>query len=257
MTLDIVDASNEDRDLQCREIAGASVTDESVQESVRRLQQLAEGSTDHLLLVDRSLRVLFANRHTAGRDPNQLVGHPIDQVLPQRGRDRAVACMHRVLQHGVGDCFEVEWQTPNGSTRFMEVRVGAVREQGTIVALTLNGSDTTSHVLAQRAVATQAKMIESMLEGVALVNAAGSIVITNPAFDSLFGYARGRLIGQSLTALAGGTSLDHSMEAALTGGAGPWALEFDASRHDGTTVTVAGALSRLDDSGRTHLLLVL
>ncbi len=234
-----------------------STTGDSAQESARRLRQLVDGSSDHLLLVDRAFKILFANRETAGLRPEQLIGKPVDKVLPQRSRERALACMQRVLHHGLGDRFEVEWQTMSGATRFLEVRVGAVREHGAIVALTLNGSDTTSHVLAQRAVATQAKMIESMLEGVALVNAAGSIVITNPAFDALFGYTRGLLIGRSLNALAGGTSLDRGMESALTGGAGPWALEFDARRQDGATVTVAGALSRLDDGGRTHLLLVL
>jgi PAS domain S-box-containing protein len=82
-------------------------------------------------------------------------------------------------------------------------------------------------------------------------------VITNPAFDALFGHVRGMLIGQSLAALAGGTPLDRGMLSALTGNVGPWPLEFNAHRKDGGVVSVAGALSRLEDAGRTHLLLVL
>jgi PAS domain S-box-containing protein len=165
--------------------------------------------------------------------------------------------MQRVLQQSAADRFEVEWFGTRGMTRYSEVRVAPVREGNQVVALTLNGSETTEHVLAQRAVATQAKMIESMLEGVALINEAGIVVITNPAFDSLFGYARGMLIGQSLAALAGGSPLDRGLLSALTGNVGPWPLEFDAQRRDGRVVTVAGALSRLEDAGRTHLLLVL
>jgi PAS domain S-box-containing protein len=228
-----------------------------VQDSARRLRQLIESSSDHLLLLDRGLRVLSANRNTAGLSPEQLTGRLIDSILPPRSRDRALACMQRVLQHGVLDRFEVEWTAANSVPRVLEVRVAPVMEGGQVVALTLNGSDTTDHVLAQRAIATQAKMIESMLEGVALINEAGVIVITNPAFDKLFGYARGMLIGQSLSALAGGTPLDRGMLSALTGGHGPWPVEFDARRKGGGIVAVSGALSRLDDAGRTHLLLVL
>jgi PAS domain S-box-containing protein len=239
------------------ESASPTMTAATLQDSVRRLRQMTEGSSDHLVLLDRSLRVLFVNRDTAGVSPAQLTGRSIETVIPKRSRERALACMQRVLQQGAVDRFEVEWAGRSGIIRYSEVRVAPVREDGQVVALTLNGSDTTEHMLAQRAIATQAKMIESMLEGVALINEAGIVVITNPAFDALFGYARGMLISQSLAALAGGTPLDRCLLSALTGNTGPWPLEFDARRRDGGVVTVAGALSRLDDAGRTHLLLVL
>ena len=234
-----------------------SSTDAALRDSVLRLRQMTEGSSDHMMLIDRGLVILFANRATQGVEPTQLVGRPITSILPTRSRERALACMHRVLNQGLVSRFDVEWTAANGMTRFLEVRVAPVREGGKVVALTLNGSDTTDHVLAQRAIATQSKMIESMLEGVALINETGVIVITNPAFDSLFGHERGMLIGRPLTDLAGGSQLDRGMLSALTGGDGPWPLEFDAHRNDGGIVTVAGALSRLGDAGRTHLLLVL
>lgn len=231
--------------------------DDAVHDSVQRLRQVTEGSADQLLLVDRHLRVQFANRPIAGVSPAQLRGQHVESLIPKRSRERALSCMQHVLAQGIPDRFEVEWTTPKGGVRYLEVRVSPVMEAGQVVALTLNGSDTTEHVLAQRAIATQAKMIESMLEGVALINEAGVIVITNPAFDALFGYSRGMLIGQPVVALAGGTPLDSGIVSALTGNAGPWPLEFDARRRDGSVVSVAGALSRLDDAGRTNLLLVL
>lgn len=236
----------------------------ALHDSTQRLRQMTTASSDHLLLVDRGLRVLFVNRATAGQSPEQLVGHSIEVLLPARTRERALGCMQRVLHQGTVDRFAVEWSTERDTTRFFEVRVSPVREQDGIVALALNASDTTEHVLAQRAVATQAKMIESMLEGVALINETGAIVITNPAFDALFGYPRGMMIGESVAVLAGGSQndrgpLDRAMLSGLNGNSGPWALEFDAPRRgDRARLTVAGALSRLDDAtGRTHLLLVL
>ena len=256
--VDVANFPSRARQLPLDTLDGASVGgDDASSEAARRLRLVAEGSSDLLVLLDPSLRVMFINRATSGLSPQQLLGRAIDTIIPPRNSDRAMAALHRALQYGGKERFEIEWTGTTGANRYLDVRVAPVRENGVVVALALNGSDTTEHVLAQRAIATQAKMIESMLEGVALINAAGAIVITNPAFDRLFGYGRGMLIGQSLGTLAGGSPLDRGMESALSGQAGPWPLEFDARRKQGTVVSVAGALSRLDDSGRTHLLLVL
>jgi PAS domain S-box-containing protein len=88
------------------------------------------------------------------------------------------------------------------------------------------------------------------------VNEAGLIVITNPAFDALFGYSRGMLIGRPLTSLSEALELS-TLPRASAKGVSPWPLEFETRRPDGTTVTVAGAISQLDDAERRHGLLVL
>lgn len=225
-------------------------------ESERRLRLAAEACADLLILVDRNLHVVFANRGSDKRPPRTLCGLAVAELIPEQYRERALQCMNGVLQVGAPDRFEFEMLGPRGTPRHIEMRVAPVREQGQIVALTLNGSDTTQHVLAQRAVATQAKMIESMLEGVALINEAGLIVITNPAFDDLFGYSRGMLIGRSLATLT--DSFDFSgLPRTAENGVGPWPLEFEVRRPDGSHVSVAGAISRLDDAERRHGLLVL
>jgi PAS domain S-box-containing protein len=227
-----------------------------VQGDSQRLRLAAEACADLLILVDRNLHVVFANRGSDKRPPRELCGLSIADLIPDEYRERALQCMNGVLQIGAPDRFEFEMLGPRGTQRHIEVRVAPVREQNHIVALTLNGSDTTQHVLAQRAVATQAKMIESMLEGVALINEAGLIVITNPAFDSLFGYSRGMLIGRPLASL--NDALDFSgVTRAAAAGSGPWPLEFEVRRPDGLRVSVAGAISKLDDAERRHGLLVL
>jgi PAS domain S-box-containing protein len=223
--------------------------------SERRLRLAAEACADILVLVDRNLAIVFANRGANGRTSQQLCGLSAAELFPEPYRERALQCMKGVLQIGAPDRFEFEIMGPRGTQRHIEMRIAPVREQQQVVALTLNGSDTTQHVLAQRAVATQAKMIESMLEGVALINEAGLIVITNPAFDTLFGYSRGMLIGRPLASLA--DALDFSGLPRGASGTGPWPLEFEARRPDGQHVSVAGAISRLDDAERRHGLVVL
>ncbi|HYM35581.1 MAG TPA: PAS domain S-box protein [Steroidobacteraceae bacterium] len=237
-------------------VAPPLVDDVESSAAQRRLRQAAEACPDLLILVDRNLNVVFANRACDGRASQQLCGVPVSELLPAEYLERALQCLYGVLQVGAPDRFEFEMLGPRGTPRHIEVRVAPVREQQQIVALTLNGSDTTQHVLAQRAVATQAKMIESMLEGVALVNEAGLIVITNPAFDALFGYSRGMLIGRPLSTLSEAIDLSQMPRSGANGSA-PWPLEFETRRPDGSTVSVAGAISHLDDAERRHGLLVL
>ena len=77
-------------------------------------------------------------------------------------------------------------------------------------------------------------MIESMLEGVAVINEAGVIEITNPAFDALFGYRRGELIGREMASLAGWPF--EQRERWLLAPSGPddsMRVEFEGRRADG------------------------
>ncbi|MBC7984652.1 MAG: PAS domain S-box protein [Candidatus Obscuribacterales bacterium] len=241
--------------------------------TIRTLRQMAEGSSDQLLLLDRTLRVQFANRpavngsftglsrhrvsSTDRNDTDAMIGVCISELLPAHCRERALASLRGVLHRCVSDRLEIEIPHASGMPQYQEIRIAPVSEAGSVVALTLTVTDTTQHVLAQRAIATQAKMIDSMLEGVALIEVSGDIAITNPAFDALFGFERGALIGWPLEQLANAAAFDVERLQVKGTGSGPWPLEFEAHRRNGETVTLAGALSRLRDAAGEYRLLVL
>jgi PAS domain S-box-containing protein len=234
----------------------------SLDTATQNLHQITEGASDLLVLVDAELRIVFANRlldklaHAESPIAPSRVGCFIGDFFPPRSRDRVLLCLRSVIQLGISDRFDVEVAASNGRMRYQEIRVSPVVESGRVTALVLNGSDITQHVLAHRAVATQARMIESMLEGVALIDANQDIVITNPALDALFGFDRGMLIGWPLAQLASAVSFSPELLNAAKQGSGPWPLEFEA-RRKGARITVAGALSRLRDTQSEHYLLVL
>ena len=54
---------------------------------------------------------------------------------------------------------------------------------------------------ARQALAMQARVLESMAEGVCVFRESGSILFTNPAFDQMFGAERGRLLGTNIADL--------------------------------------------------------
>jgi PAS domain S-box-containing protein len=222
------------------------------------MRQVVGSLPDLVMVLDRELRVLYANRNFNSRSPEQLQGRHITEIFPAHLHPAAHASMHRVLARGEVDSYADQMQGVEGQTRYFDVRVSAIRREARIVGLTLNATETTEQIRAERAIATQARMIESMLEGVAVINERGVIEITNPAFDTLFAYRRGELIGREMSLLAGWPFETRERWQANRGNPGnSILLEFDGRRRDGSHFSAAGVLSGFAVAGRNHSLVVL
>jgi PAS domain S-box-containing protein len=240
------------------------IAEEGLPGTAQAMRQVIGSLPDLVLVLDRELHILFANRALGPRTAEQMEGLHITEFLPEHLRPVALACMHRVLANGQVDSYGSEIEGVDGQARHFDVRVSAIRREQRIVGLTLNATEITEQIRAERAIATQARMIESMLEGVAVINESGVIEITNPAFDSLFGYGRGELIGREMSTLA-----DRPLEqrrrrqpGAASGGptdtrAGSTNLEFDGRHRSGRHFSAAGVLSKFEVAGHNHRLVVL
>jgi two-component system, LuxR family, sensor kinase FixL len=221
------------------------------------LRELIASVPDYVLVLDRRLRVLLANRGVGRRSAQELEGLAVTEFFPRDLHPQALAAMHRVLATGQVDGYSA--MLDDGDARHFDIRISPIRSGQQIVAITLIASETTEQVRAERAIATQARMIESMLEGVAVVSDEAIIEITNPAFDTMFGYRRGELIGRAMTTLAGWPFEQPERWRQLAGGHGQGSMrvEFDGRRNDGSHFAAAGLLSRFDVAGRNHCLVVL
>lgn len=220
------------------------------------LHEIIGSLPDHILIVDRELKVLFANRRMALRTPKQLEGLHVADVFPPHLHPLAIATLHRVLATGDTDSFPAELDGRDGTLRHFVMRISPVSREGKIVALMVSATETTEQVRAEKAIATQARMIESMLEGVAVINELGVIEITNPAFDAMFGHARGALIGRQMSTLAG-WPFERPERWQPDGAEASLSVEFDGRRQDGGTFAAAGVLSKFEVAGCNHSLLVL
>ena len=222
------------------------------------LRQLLAALPQFAFVLDRNLRVLIANRGVGKRGPQQLEGLSITDFFPVRLHPAALASLHRVLATGQVDSFSAEIEGLSGDSRHFDIRVTPILEAKAVTALTLIASETTDQIRAERAIATQARMIESMLEGVAVINEAGVIEITNPAFDALFGYRRGDLIGREMATLAGWPFEQRERWLlAPSGQDDSMRVEFEGRRADAANFAAQGILSRFEVAGRNHSLVVL
>jgi PAS domain S-box-containing protein len=241
-------------------IPGGPTADAGLSAALRddTLRQLIGSLPEFVFVLDRSLRVLTVNRSVGKRSPQQLEGQPVTEFFPESLHPLALNTMHRVLATGQTDSYSAEIDGLDGQSRHFDIRVSPLRSEQKIVALTMIATETTEQIRAERAIATQARMIESMLEGVAVINENGVIEITNPAFDTMFGYHRGELIGRDMTLLAGWPFEQRERWLPAPGNhASSQQVEFDGRRSDGLHFAAAGVLSRFEVAGRNQSLVVL
>ncbi|QSQ21043.1 PAS domain S-box protein [Pyxidicoccus parkwayensis] len=102
----------------------------------------------------------------------------------------------------------------------------------------------------------QARILESMAEGVSVSDEHGFIVYTNPAEDRMFGYGPGELVGQHVTVQ---NALPPEENARLVAevitqlkARGVWSGEWDNRRKDGTRFVTRAHITGLELGGRTH-----
>lgn len=224
----------------------------------RAIRGLLAALPEYVFVLDRGLTILVATRNVGQRTPEELEGRPVLEVFPPHLHPVARATLHRVLASGQVDGFSAEIEGLDGQQRHFDIRVSPFKPDESTSWLTLVATEITEQVRAERAIATQARMIESMLEGVAVINERGMIEITNPAFDRMFGYRRGELIGREMATLAG-WPFEQPERWQRTGDDDVQSqpVEFDGRRADGSHFAAAGVLSRFEVIGRNHSLVVL
>jgi len=199
---------------------------------------------------------LDVNEHflrTSGYRRDELVGRPIDDTglwAETGARDHVVAV---VTRQGELRDHEMVMRTHAGELRHILVSARRVEIDGRACLLSA-GLDITERKRAVEALTTQARVLESMSEGVSITDDRGFITFTNPAFDRMFGYGQGELIGkQASTLRIGGDTdarTDPSIVAALQR-TGTWNGEFRNRAKDGSEFQTSAHISLLRFQDRT------
>ena len=171
----------------------------ALQESQHRLQTLTAASPTQLALFDGNRRCLFANFSLSGRPVDQVLGLRVDDLVPPGMAEQARAAFDDVMQSGQGrDVVEVI-HFPGGPPRSFEIRVRPVLSDGRAVGVVSNITDVTEQRRAQENLTLQALIIETMREGVLLLDRSANILLTNPAVEKSLGYPPGALVGRNVS----------------------------------------------------------
>lgn len=173
-----------------------------LRESNERFTELAGNISEVFWLSDlNKTEIIYVSsgyERIWGRDCETLYRSPrtwLDAIHPE---DRERVAEAARTRQATGD-YDEEYRIiqPDGSLRWIRDRAFPVRnEKGEVYRIAGIAEDVTNQKRAEETVQTQARVLESITEGVLLSDAAGVITLTNAALDAMFGYERGELRGK-------------------------------------------------------------
>ncbi|MCY1071760.1 PAS domain S-box protein [Nannocystis sp. RBIL2] len=107
---------------------------------------LLEYAPEYVLLLSPTGVIRYVNRTVAGVTMLELIGRSVFDYIEPESRDVARACIERVVATGEAQTYECLGTGPHGRPTRYESRVGAISEDGQVVALLLISHDITTRV---------------------------------------------------------------------------------------------------------------
>jgi PAS domain S-box-containing protein len=246
------------------DITDRNQAEEALAQSERRLRQVTEHISEIVWLTDpvegKLLYVSPAYEKIWGRSCQSLYDDPRSWLRAVHPDDlEYVKSEFGKPEEG----FDQEYRIirPDGSVRWIWDRGFAIGENGDGQLRTAGiTADITDRKQAEAELTLQARVLENMSEGVSVFDGEkGTLLVTNPTFDEMFGYERGELINQHASVLNAepeeNTRVLESIQTQLEQ-TGSWRGESNNIRKDGTLFTTSAHISALEVSGKTYLISV-
>ncbi len=230
---------------------------QALEETEARIAAIMAASPTGIFRLDLNGAVTFGNQE-AGRITG-IKERPVDlkrwlSAIHPDDRTGVTDAWKAVRDHNVADHREYRFMHPDGEVVWVLDRGHPELDStGNIIGFVGTLTDITQLKHHEASYRTHSKVLMSMTEGVNTTDVNGKILYTNAAFDAMFGYATGELIGQNVSALNHVSQREYDRHsdtikhALLT--RGHWAGEFRNRRKDGTEFWTRARISRLEGAG--------
>jgi two-component system cell cycle sensor histidine kinase/response regulator CckA len=160
---------------------------------------------DFLILLDRDRRIRYINHLLPGYAMEDVVGRDGMEFVVPSMRANVEEAYQSVLATGQSQTFETDVVSRDGSTRWMNTRIGPVIHDGVIVGLTMASSDLTERRDGEDKLRASEALLRSVLESVndaiITIDAHGRVISCNPATSRLFGYSEDELVDANISLL--------------------------------------------------------
>jgi PAS domain S-box-containing protein len=173
-----------------------------------RWRELLDSTPDAILIVNVTGRIVLANEQAQqvfGHAPGELIGQPVEALLPQRYRHQHVArrsaFYEQPRKRSMGAGLELFGLRLGGEEFPVEISLGPLQtEEGPMVMCAVR--DITERQEARRKSDRQFRdLLESAPDAMVIVDESGAMVRVNSQTVQLFGHPREALLGQPVEML--------------------------------------------------------
>ncbi len=246
-----------------RDVTERKQAEEALRQSQARLDAIINTATDAIITIDESQHIILVNIAAARilhYPVEEVIGQPLNILLPDRFRAKHINKVNRFGQSNVTArqmaTHEDLWGLrANGEEFPVEAMISQVEVTGQKF-YTVILRDVTERRRAEEALKMHARVLESMVEGVNVSDERGIIHFTNSAFDKMFGYRTGELIGQHVSILEveqpGGKAQNLDEIVVQLEREGVWSGEFSNRRKDDTHFITSAHISLLEMPDRRY-----
>ena len=178
-------------------------------ESGRLLEAVFESCDDAILARDLQGNILLWNRGAEwlyGYAAEDIVGKALNFIVPSDRMEEWDGVMRRLQAGEAVPAFDTVRVAKGGRRLDVSVRVSALRDAaGVVIGQVSVARDLGAALRADRALAVSEarwrSIIDSAVDGIAVIDSRGRIESFNPAAQRMFGYAASEVIGRNVTVL--------------------------------------------------------
>jgi PAS domain S-box-containing protein len=209
---------------------------------------------DAIISADRSLRIIIWNpaaERMFGFSASEILGHPIETVLPTDGSGLSATAFRQLIAKGGSLEVESRGRTRSGMQLLVTCTAAAIDgETGEVAGVACVVRELAGGERAERIGRRLAAIVESSDDAIISKDLNGIVTSWNGAAERIFGYPASEMIGQSIRRIvpADRQSEEDEVLARIRSGQKVDHFETVRQRKDGTPVEISLTVSPIRDA---------
>lgn len=137
---------------------------EALQKSEEDWRSLVENAPDIIIHVDRTGTIQFINRVVEGFEAQDVIGASMYDYIEPHEHERVRGYHEHVFNTGEPVTFEIEGQGPRGGSAWYRSRIGPIRRDGEVVAVTVITTDITERKQAEVQLQAEERLLRKLID---------------------------------------------------------------------------------------------
>jgi PAS domain S-box-containing protein len=242
------------------DVTGQIKAEEALKENEARFRELADLLPQPVCEIDKEGNFTYANQlglKTFGFTQKDIDdGLNVLQIFAPEERNRVARNIKKRLKGEEFEGHEYIMMKNDGNTFPALLYTSAIVRNGMPVGVRGVLVDITYRIMAEEEIKKHSHILKEMAEGVNVADSSGIIKYANAAFERIFGYGKGELIGSNVSILnavddeENETTMSEMTETFNKNGF--WRGEVRSRRKDGSVFYTLASISEIELSGERH-----